>query len=271
MLIGFGCSVPAIMATRTLSSERDRKMTITITPFMSCSARLPIYAVFTAAFFSKGKALVMLALYLTGILVAILSALLLKATVYKGKPVPFVMELPAYRMPSIKSVIMHMWDKAKDFLERAFTVIFIATLFIWFFSNLDFHFNMVNSADSMLASFWRLLAPLFAPLGFGDWRASTALITGLTAKESIVSTFAILLNTGDANTITAALQTVFSPLSAFAFLCFTLLYMPCVAAFAATKREMGGIKSALLTGAYQTGVAWIVAFLVYQVGRLIGL
>ncbi len=270
MLIGFGCSVPAIMATRTLSSDRDRKMTIVLTPFMSCSAKLPIYGMITAAFFPHHAALVMISLYAAGIVVAILSGLLLKNTVFQGDPVPFVMELPAYRMPSAQSVLLHMWEKAKDFLRKAFTIIFIASLAIWFLQSFDWSFNMVaDSADSILASIGSLIAPVFAPLGFNDWRASTALITGFTAKESVVSTLTILTGAANDAQLSAILQTIFTPLSAISFLAFTILYMPCVAAFAATRREIGSMKGALLTAAYQTGAAYLVAMVIYQVGRLI--
>jgi len=260
MLIGFGCSVPAIMATRTLPSERDRKMTIVLTPFMSCSAKLPIYAVFTAAFFAKGQALVMISLYVMGIVVAVLSGLLLKNTVFKGKSVPFLMELPAYRFPSPKSVMLHMWDKAKGFIRRAFTVIFVAAIIIWFLQSFSWSFDMVSdSSESILASIGSLIAPVFVPLGFGDWRASTALLTGFTAKEAVVSTLSVLVPGG-----ASGLQALFTPLTAFAFLTFTLLYMPCVAALAATRRELGSTKGALLAVLYQTGVAWIIAFIVFQ-------
>ena len=270
MLIGFGCSVPAIMATRTLSSDRDRKMTIVLTPFMSCSAKLPIYGMITAAFFPHHAALVMISLYVTGIVVAILSGLLLKNTIFQGDPVPFVMELPAYRMPSAQSVFLHMWEKAKDFLRKAFTIIFMASLAIWFLQRFDWSFNMVaDSADSILASIGSLIAPLFAPLGFNDWRASTALITGFTAKESVVSTLTILTGAANDAQLSAILQTIFTPLSAISFLAFTILYMPCVAAFAATRREIGSMKGAVLTAAYQTGAAYLVAMAIYQIGRLI--
>ena len=270
MLIGFGCSVPAIMATRTLSSDRDRKMTIVLTPFMSCSAKLPIYGMLTAAFFPHHAALVMISLYVTGIVVAILSGLLLKNTIFQGDPVPFVMELPAYRMPSAQSVFLHMWEKAKDFLRKAFTIIFMASLAIWFLQSFDWSFNMVaDSADSILASIGSLIAPLFAPLGFNDWRASTALITGFTAKESVVSTLTILTGAANDAQLSAILQTIFTPLSAISFLAFTILYMPCVAAFAATRREIGSMKGAVLTAAYQTGAAYLVAMAIYQIGRLI--
>ncbi|MBE6823663.1 ferrous iron transport protein B [Caproiciproducens sp. LBM24188] len=268
MLIGFGCSVPAIMATRTLSSERDRKMTILLTPFMSCSAKLPIYAVFTMAFFPKYRALVMIALYVTGILVGIISGLIMNRTAFHGKPVPFVMELPNYRMPSAKTVGLLIWDKAKDFLSRAFTVIFVATIIIWFLQNFDTRLNVVtDSTNGMLAGIGRLFAPIFAPLGFSDWRVSTALITGFTAKEAVVSTLAVLTGTSVAD-LPTALSSMFSPLTAWSFLIFTLLYTPCVAAISAVKREMNSAKNAAAVVFYQTGIAWIVAFLVYHVGLL---
>ena len=223
MLIGFGCSVPAIMATRTLASDRDRKMTILLTPFMSCSAKLPIYAVFTAAFFPKYGALVMMLLYVMGMAIGIVCALIMKSTLYKGNPVPFVMELPNYRLPSLKSVGLLMWDKAKDFLTRAFTVIFVATIVIWFLQTFDTRFNVVaDSSASMLAGLGRIIAPIFAPLGFTDWRASTALITGFSAKEAVVSTMAVLTGTSVAN-LGTALAAIFTPLSAFSFLTFSLL------------------------------------------------
>lgn len=270
MLIGFGCSVPAIMSTRTLSSDRDRKMTIVVTPFMSCSAKLPIYGMITAAFFPEHTALILISVYLIGIFVAILSALLLKRTVFQGESVPFVLELPAYRIPSAKSVLLHMWEKAKDFLRKAFTIIFVANIIIWFLQSFDFAFNFVeDSSTSMLANIGTWISHIFAPLGFEDWRASTALVTGITAKESVVSTLSVLTNTTSDAGLSVALQTIFSPVSAFAFLCFTVLYMPCVAAFAATKRELGSMKQALATVAYQTGVAYVVALLVYQIGSLL--
>jgi ferrous iron transport protein B len=268
MLIGFGCSVPAIMATRTLSSERDRKMTILLTPFMSCSAKLPIYAVFTAAFFPQYGALVMIVLYVMGMLFGILSGLLMRGTVFHGNPVPFVMELPNYRMPSPKSVLLLMWDKAKGFLARAFTVIFVATIVIWFLQTFDARINVVSSgADSMLAVVGRFLSPIFAPLGFGDWRASTALVTGFTAKEAVISTFAVLAGT-NVSQLPAALSAMFSPLTAFTFLTFTLLYTPCVAAINAVKQEMNSVRSALGVVLYQCGFAWIAAFAVYHIGML---
>ena len=269
MLIGFGCSVPAIMSTRTLSSERDRKMTIILTPFMSCSAKLPIYGMITAAFFPQHAAVVMLGVYLIGILVAILCGLLFKRTLFKGNPVPFVMELPAYRIPDARSVLMHMWEKAKDFLHRAFTIIFAATIIIWFLQSYDFSFHAVSDASaSMLAIIGEKIAWIFEPLGFADWRASSALITGITAKESVVSTLSILTGASTDAGLSSVLQTMFTPLSAFAFLCFTVLYMPCVAAFAATKRELGTLKEVLFAVLFQTGVAYIVALIIYQAGSV---
>lgn len=268
MLIGFGCSVPAIMATRTLSSERDRKMTILLTPFMSCSAKLPIYAMFTVAFFPKYRALVMISLYVLGIVIGIIVGLLLKNTLFRGNPVPFVMELPNYRLPSPKSVLLLMWDKAKDFLVRAFTVIFVATLIIWFLQTFDLRLNVVaDSAQSMLAGIGKLLSPIFAPLGFNDWRVSTALLTGFSAKEAVVSTLAVLTGTNIAS-LPQALAGMFTPLTAFSYLVFTLLYTPCVAAISAVKRELGTGWHALGVAVFQTGIAWIVSFVVFQVGHL---
>lgn len=265
MLIGFGCTVPGVMAGRTLSSERDRKMTILLTPFMSCSAKLPIYGFFTAAFFPGHGAIIMVGLYFLGILVGILAALLFKKTLFKGEPVPFVMELPNYRMPGAKNVIQLLWEKAKDFLQRAFTVIFLATIIIWFLQTFDFHFNMVaDSQNSILASIAGLIAPIFAPLGFGDWRISTALISGFMAKESVVSTLSVLIPSN------AALTQLLSPVSALALLVFCLLYTPCVAAIASIKRELGGKWSCFVV-AEQCIVAWLAAFLVAVGGNLLGL
>jgi ferrous iron transport protein B len=270
MLIGFGCSVPAIMATRTLPSERDRKMTIMLTPFMSCSAKLPVYAMFTAAFFSRHQPLVMISLYMMGMAVAIIAGLILNKTAFEGSPVPFVMELPSYRLPAAKSVFLKLWERAMDFIKRAFTVIFIATIVIWALQSFDFGLNMVtDTGNSMLASVGKLVAPVFAPLGFADWRAATALVTGLTAKEAVVSTFAVLLGASNSGSVAPLLSQIFTPLSAYSFLVFTLLYMPCVAAMAAVKREMGGWKGAALVMTFQTATAWIVALIVYQIGLLI--
>jgi len=271
MLMGFGCTVPAVMATRTLPSERDKKMTILLTPFMSCSAKLPIYALFTAAFFPRYQAFVMMVLYVIGILLGILSGFLMKDTIFKGDPVPFVMELPNYRFPSAKTVLLLMWDKAKDFIQRAFTVIFIATIVIWFFQSFDFRLNPVtDSVNSMLAMIGRLISFIFIPMGFSDWRISTALITGFTAKEAVISTLAVLTG-ANLKELGSTLNTLFSPLSAFSFLVFTLLYTPCVAAMATVKRELGSFKATILIIMYQTGFAWVIAFCVYQIGRAMGL
>ena len=264
LLIGFGCSVPAIMATRTVSSDRDRKMTILLTPYMSCSAKISIYAFFTAAFFPTHRALVMIGLYILGILVGILAALVMKQTVFRGKPVPFVMELPNYRLPSAKSVALLLWEKAKDFLQRAFTVIFLATIVIWFLQSFDTRLNVVDdSAQSLLALVGMLLAPLFAPLGFGDWRCATALISGFIAKESVVSTLEVLLGS-------ATVASLFSPRAAVSFLVFTLLYTPCVAAVATIRRELDSVAKTVGVVAMQCGVAWLAAFAAYAVGGLFG-
>lgn len=268
MLIGFGCTVPAVMASRTLSSERDRKMTIMLTPYISCSAKIPIYAVFAAAFFEKHQALVMMGLYVGGIVVGILMALIFKHTLFKGNPIPFVMELPNYRLPSAKSVGQLMWDKAKDFIEKAFTVIFFATIIIWFLQTFDTRLNVVtNSADSLLAVIGRFIAPVFAPLGFADWRVSTSLICGFTAKEAVVSTMSVLTGTSMA-TLGSALSEMFTPLSAVSFLVFTLLYTPCVAAVASIRREMNSKWQAAGVVVMQCVIAWLVAFFVYHVGGL---
>ncbi len=267
MLIGFGCSVPAIMATRTLSSERDRKMTILLTPFMSCSAKLPIYALFTSAFFPRmWRPVVMIGLYFTGIVCGILYALLLSRTKFTGEPVPFVMELPNYRLPAARSVGQLIWEKAKDFIQKAFTIIFLATIIIWFLQTFDFRLNVAASADeSLLALLGGLLAPIFKPLGFGDWRIATALLTGFTAKESVVSTLTVLLG-GDVS----QLPNLFTTFEAVVFLVFTLLYTPCVAAIATVKREMGGRGAAVVTVVMQCLIAWVVAFAVRMVGLALG-
>lgn len=262
MLIGFGCTVPGVMATRTLPSERDRKMTILLTPYMSCSAKLPIYVFFTKAFFPKYGALVMVSLYVIGILVGIGMALLTKGTLFKGEPVPFVMELPNYRMPGAKNVGLLLWDKAKDFLQRAFTVIFLATIVIWFLQTFSIRMDVVsNPQDSILAMVSGVLAPLFKPLGFGDWRISTALLTGFMAKESVVSTLHVLF--GSAKGIMAAI----SPVAALSLLVFCLLYTPCVAAVTSVKRELGG-KWAMVVVVEQCVVAWVAAFVIYNIGNV---
>ncbi len=263
MLIGFGCTVPAVMATRTLSSERDRNMTILLTPFMSCSAKIPIYGFFSAAFFPEHAALVMIGLYLFGILMGVLCALVLDRTAFRGRPVPFVMELPNYRFPSAKSVALLLWEKAKDFLQRAFSVIFLATVAIWFLQSFDARLNVVSAdSESLLAMIGQLLAPLFRPLGFADWRCTTALISGFIAKESVVSTLQILLGG-------AALTTLLSTKAALSFLVFTLLYTPCVAAIAAIRREVGSAWRAAAICLSQCCVAWLCAFAVYGLIRLI--
>ena len=262
MLVGFGCTVPGVMASRTLPSERDRKMTILLTPFMSCTAKLPIYAFFSAVFFPDYAALVMIGLYVLGIVMGIIMALLFKGTMFKGEPVPFVMELPNYRLPGMKNVGQLLWEKAKDFLQRAFTVIFAATIVIWFLQSFDTSLNMVtDSKDSILAMIAGALSPVFAPLGFGDWRISTALVTGFMAKESVVSTLTVLFGTTEAllGTITAA--------GAAALLVFCLLYTPCVAAVASIKRELGG-KWAFFVVIGQCVIAWLAAFAVHTVAML---
>ena len=268
MLIGFGCTVPAVMATRTLPSARDRRMTILLTPYMSCSAKIPIYAVFSAAFFPNYAALTMVLLYCGGILVGILAALVFNKTAFRGNPVPFVMELPNYRLPSAKSVAMLLWDKARDFLQRAFTVIFVATLVIWFLESFDARLNFVtDSTYSLLAAVGKFLSPLFRPLGFEDWRISTALITGFTAKEAVVSTLGILTGRG-VDALSATLPALFTTTSAISFLTFTLLYTPCVAAISAIGRELGGRFRGALVSVMQCLVAWGVAAALYQLLRL---
>ena len=270
MLIGFGCSVPAIMATRTLSSDRDRKMTMLLVPFMSCSAKIPIYAVFTAAFFPGHGGLVMTCLYVFGMLVGIIAAKVLSKTAFAGKPVPFVMELPNYRMPSLKSVLLLMWEKAWDFIQRAFTVIFVATIIIWFLQSFDVRLNVVEagSTDSLLAIVGAWLAPIFAPLGFGDWRVATALVTGVMAKEAVISTLGVLMGVGT-NLGAAALGGLFSLRSAVSFLVFCLLYTPCVAALAAVKRELGSGFKTVLVMLSQCCVAWLMAYVVYLLAGVI--
>ena len=263
MLIGFGCTVPAVMATRTLTSERDRRMTVLLTPFMSCSAKIPIYSVFVAAFFPKYKALAMSGLYLFGILIGVLAALVFGKTLFRGNPIPFVMELPNYRMPSVRTTLQLMWDKAKDFLHRAFTVIFVASLVIWFLQTFDTRINPVSdNSQSLLAALGGLLAPLFAPLGFADWRVCTSLIAGFMAKEAVVSTLGVL--TGG-----AALSTLFSVRSATAFLVFTLLYTPCVAAVAAIRRELDSVWKTFGVVVFQCLLAWGLGAAVYQIALLI--
>ena len=268
LLMGFGCTVPAIMATRTLSSERDKKMTILLTPFMSCGAKIPIYALFTAAFFHRYQAVVMISLYIAGIFLGVLTGLIMKKTLFRGAPVPFVMELPNYRFPSAKTVLILCWEKAKDFIQRAFTIILLATVAIWFLQSFDTRLNFVAGGENnMLASIGKFLGGVFVPIGFTDWRVSTALITGFTAKEAVISTLAVLTGASIAE-LRGMLHTLFTPLSAVSFLVFTLLYTPCAAAIAAAKRELGSIKGALFVVLYQLGIAWLAAFCVYQAGYL---
>lgn len=269
MLIGFGCSVPAVMSTRTLASDRDRKLTIFLIPFMSCSAKIPIYAVFCAAFFRKYQALVMISMYVIGIVLGIITALLLKNTLFRGKPIPFVMELPNYRLPSMKGVVLLMWEKAREFIKKAFSIIFVASLVIWFLQKFDIRLNAVtDSADSLLAGIGRLFVPIFAPLGFGDWRAITSLIAGFSAKEAVVSTMGVLMN-ADGAQLTADLAKLFTPVTAFSFLLFNLLYTPCISAVAAIKKELqSGVKTLGLVF-LQCAIAWIASFLFYQVASLI--
>lgn len=267
MLVGFGCTVPAIMSTRTLPSEHDRKMTVMLTPFMSCSAKLPVYGLLCGAFFPQATVPAMVSLYLIGIAVGCIAALVLNRTAFKGDPVPFIMELPNYRLPSVKTTVMLAWDKAKDFITKAFTIIFAATVVIWFLQTFDIRFNVVaDQSQSLLASLGSIIAPALAPLGFGDWRASTALVTGLIAKESVISTLTVLLGA----TSPAALSSMFSPFTAYVFLVFTLLYPPCVAAIGAVKSELGA-RYAVAVFAFQVTVAWIVAFVVHSAGILLGL
>ncbi len=270
MIIGFGCSVPAIMSARTLSSERDRKLTIMLVPFVSCSAKIPIYAVFSAAFFPKYSALVMFVLYIFGLIMGIITALILNKTAFRGNPVPFVMELPNYRLPSAKSVLLLMWDKAKDFLQKAFTVIFVATVIIWFLGAFDSRLNFVtDSSESLLASIGRLISPVFAPLGLSDWRISTSLLAGLSAKEAVVSTMSVLTGTG-LDSLGSALSAMFTPLSAASFLVFTLLYTPCVAAIATLKAELGSRLHTAGVIALQCVIAWVCGFVIYNIGSLLG-
>lgn len=270
MLIGFGCSVPAIMSTRTLSSERDRKMTIMLTPYMSCSAKIPIYAVFSAAFFKGKETLVMTGLYFSGIIVGIIMALIFKSTLFRGNPIPFVMELPNYRLPSAKSVGLLMWEKARDFLTKAFTVIFAASIAIWFLQTFDTRLNVVSdSSQSLLADIGQIIAPIFKPAGFNDWRIATSLITGFTAKEAVVSTMSVLLGVGT-DQLAGALTSLFpSTLSAVSFLLFTLLYTPCVAAVATIKRELDSTLKTAGVVFLQCLVAWITSVCVYQIGMLL--
>ena len=266
MLVGFGCTVPAIMAARTLENENDRKITIMLSPFMSCGARLPIYALFAGAFFAQQKSLVILSMYLLGIIVAILVGLILRKTIFQGEPSTFVMEMPPYRLPSLKSLSGHVWERSKDFVIRAGTIIFAASVIIWIFQTFRLDFNIAaNQNESIFAVLGSWISPIFGPLGFGDWRASVAILTGLVAKEAVVSTAGILYGS------LANIQAAFTPLSAYALMAFTLLYSPCIAAIAAMKRELNSWKWTVFAVLMQTGTAWLVAFLIYQGGKLLGI
>jgi len=273
MLMGFGCSVPAVMSARTLENEKDRRLTIILTPFMSCGARLPVYAIFAAAFFAKNQGMVIFSIYLLGILIAILSGIVLKKTLFKGEAAPFVMELPPYRLPTFKGLMIHMWDRAKGFIKKAGTIIFSAAVLIWVLQSFSFSLQMVEDpSESIMGAIGAAIAPFFAPLGFGDWRSSVALLTGFVAKEVVVSTLGILHGVGEeAAQLIPALQSAFTPLTAYAYMAFTLLYLPCIAAFATIKREMNSWKWTLFAVGYQTAIAWVVAFLIFNVGRLFGL
>ncbi len=276
MLLGFGCGVPAVMASRTLESEKDRRLTIILTPFMSCGAKLPVYALFAAAFFSNNQGAIIFSIYVLGIVIAILSGILLKNSILKGEVAPFVMELPPYRIPTLKGLGIHMAERGMAFIKKAGTIIFAAAVMIWFLQSFDFSVQMVEDpADSILGAMGKAIAPIFAPLGFGDWKSAVALLTGLIAKEVVVATLGILYGLGEVGEevtqLGVALQTAFTPLKAYAFMAFTVLYMPCIAAFGAIKREMNSWKWTFIAVGYQTGIAWIVAFLIYQIGRLFGL
>lgn len=276
MLMGFGCSVPAVMAARTLENEKDRKLTIILTPFMSCGARLPVYGLFAAAFFARNQSFVIFSVYILGIIVAVISGVLLKNTVLKGEAAPFVMELPPYRIPTLKGLAIHMWDRVKGFIKKAGTVIFAASVIIWFLQSFSLSLQMVEDPEmSIFGMLGKVIAPIFAPLGFGDWKSAVALLTGFVAKEAVVATMGILYGMGEVAEgsveLYSALQAQFTPLRAYAFMAFTLLYMPCIAAFAAIKREMNSWKWTLFAVGYQTAAAWVVAFLIFQVGRIFGL
>lgn len=270
MLIGFGCSVPAIMATRTLSSPRDRKLTMILIPFMSCSAKLPIYGMIISAFFPQKAAVVMITIYCIGIFVAILSALLLKKTVFIGDSVPFLLELPTYRMPTFRNVFLNIYDKAKEFVHKAFTIILLSSVIVWFLQSFDFQLQMVEeSSQSLLAYIGSFLTPVFRPLGFDDWRATTALITGITAKESVVSTLTVLTASTNTTSFHNALIGIFTPLSSFSFLVFTLLYMPCIAAFTTMKKELNSWRQAIVIVLLQSIIAYIVAYVIFKLGSLL--
>lgn len=270
MLMGFGCTTPAVMAARTMDNDRDRKLTIMITPFMSCGAKLPIYALFASVFFAERQGPVVFSMYVIGMLVAILSGLALKNTLFKGEVAPFVMELPPYRLPTARSLALHVWDKAKGFLIKAGTVIFSMSVLIWLLQNFNFRLQIVDdNSQSIFAALGRLIAPAFAPLGFGTWQASVSVLAGLVAKETVVSSMAVLYGAAGPGAMESVLRQVFTPLSAFSFMVFCLLYVPCISAFVSIRREMNSLKWALGTAAFTTGVAYLAALLVYQAGRLV--
>lgn len=270
MLMGFGCTTPAVMAARTMENQRDRRLTIMIMPFMSCGAKLPIYALFASVFFSAHKGLVVFSMYILGMLVAILSGVLLKHTLFRGQVAPFVMELPPYRLPTLSSLLLHVWDKARGFLVKAGTIIFSMSVLVWLLQNFDFSLRMVqDNSTSIFAALGRLLAPLFVPLGFGNWQASVSVLAGLVAKETVVSSMSVLYGAAGPGALEAALAQVFTPLSAYSFMVFCLLYMPCISAFVSIKREMNSLRWAFGTALFSTGVAYLVSLLIYQVGSLL--
>jgi ferrous iron transport protein B len=268
MLISSGCAVPGVMASRTIEQERDRRMTIILTPFMSCAARWPVYALFITAFFQEQRWLVAMSIYVLGIVVAVISGVLLKNTLFRGETIPFVMELPAYRIPTFRGTLLRLWDRVKEFLIRAGTLIFSMSVVVWFLSNFDITLHMTSPSESLFAVFGKWIAPVFTPLGFGEWRASVSLLTGLVAKEAVVATMGILYGLGDTAAETGSLipviRSIFTPASAYAFMTFTLLYIPCVSAIAATRREMNSLKWTLFALTWQTGSAYIAALLLYQ-------
>lgn len=270
MLMGFGCTTPAVMAARTLENEKDRRLTMMLTPFMSCGARLPIYAMFAGVFFKENQGLVVFSMYILGIVVAIITGVILKKTLFKGNVAPFVMELPPYRLPLFKSIALHVWEKCKGFIIKAGTIIFAMSILVWILQNFSLGFKMVeNSSDSILGSFGGVIAPLFTPLGFGTWQAVVALLTGLIAKESVVSTMTILYTAGNAVALPGVLLSAFNPASALSFMAFTLLYMPCISAFVTIRKEMNSAKWAYGTAALQLGIAYFVSLIIYQIGRLV--
>ncbi|MEG2295539.1 MAG: ferrous iron transport protein B, partial [Oscillospiraceae bacterium] len=270
MLMGFGCTTPAVMCARSLEDEKARKLTIMITPFMSCGARLPIYALFATAFFDAYRGLVVFSMYILGMIIAIISGIFLKATIFKGDSSSFLLELPSYRLPTPKNVILHMWDKAKGFLIKAGTVILAMSIMVWLFQNFNLSFEMVNdSTQSIFGQFGMLIAPIFIPLGFGTWQASVSLLTGLIAKESVVSTMCVLYAAANTQELIPILSRLFTPASALSFMTFSLLYMPCISAFVTIKNEMNSMKWALGTALFQTGVAYFIAIIIYQIASRI--